>query len=77
MPPSNVVRTLAIVRRLAEGDRLTLPDGHILAMGADMAIGYATQLSPPDGDWYLSLLERMDLAALDALLTQYGIGNPK
>lgn len=74
MPAPNVLRTLAIVRLLAQGERLTLPDGHILAMTEDMAIGYAVHYG--SGEWRLSPLATMDLTALDALLTREGIGHP-
>ena len=74
MHAPNVIRTLAIVRRLADGYTLKLPDG-VLAMGEDMSIGYAMTYGE-EGHWGISPLATMDLAALDALLTRYGIGHP-
>ncbi len=74
MHAPNVIRTLAIVRRLADGYMLQLPDG-VLGMGEDMSIGYAMPYGE-EGTWGISPFATMDLAALDALLTRYGIGHP-
>ena len=74
MPAPHVIRTLAIVRRLADGYTLILPDG-VLAMGKDMSIGYAGTYTD-EGHWGISPLATMDLAVLDALLTRHGVGQP-
>ena len=71
MPVSNVIRTLAIVRRMADGEPLFLPNGDVLALGADLTIGYAVEQAP--GDWRISPLATLALVAFDALLERHHI----
>lgn len=65
-------RTLAIVNRLADGHRLTLPDGNILAMGEDMSIGFIIKF--PDQEEGISMMSTMDLKGLNELLNKHNIG---
>lgn len=56
-------RTLAIVRRLSEGERIKLPSGHTIGMGEDMTIGFMMEY--PNGEWRISRLSTIDLKQLN------------
>lgn len=43
-----VKRTCSAIRRMSEGGHITLSDGHRLAMGEDMSIGYLYSSSEGD-----------------------------
>jgi hypothetical protein len=66
------VRTLSIVQQLAQGKVLTLPNGWEVAMGEDMSIGFPWK--DAEGRVYIGGLSTMDLAELNRLLNEYGIG---
>jgi hypothetical protein len=59
---------------MAQGKTLTLPNGGELGMGEDMSIGFL--LHHRDGSVTIGGLSTMDLALLDQLLTEQGIGLP-
>ena len=65
-------RTLSIVRQLAQGKTLPLPDGHRIAMGEDFSIGYLLEKS--DGTCFVGGLSTMDLKELNETLEYHGIG---
>lgn len=67
-----LARTLSIVKELAMGKTLHLPDGYRIGMGQDMSIGYLHTLR---GEDYVSGLATMDLAQLNHLLNEHEIGN--
>jgi len=67
----DIARTLSVVKELADGKRLTLNDGLILAMGEDMSIGYVAKI---DGEEFISGLAVLDLANLNKVLTKFKIG---
>ena len=56
-------RTLAVIRRMAEGEHLVLPNGLTIGMAEDMTIGYMLQY--PDGTWRISGLSTIDLKQLN------------
>ena len=64
--------TLAIVRELAQGKRLTLSDGLVIGMGEDMSIGFVIVGS--DGSEHIAGLSTMDLCQLNQLLKRYDVG---
>ena len=64
----DIARTLSVVKELADGKRLTLNDGLILAMGEDMSIGYVAKI---DGEEFISGLAVLDLANLNKVLTKF------
>jgi len=70
----DIDRTLAIVHQLAQGKRLTLPDGLVLAMGEDMSIGFL--LMNPNGTETVGGLSTMDLAQLNVVLARHSVGMP-
>lgn len=66
-------RTLAIVRELAHGKKLSI-DGRTIAMGEDMSIGF--EITGSDGEIRIGGLSTMDLAQLNNLLNQHNIHFP-
>lgn len=64
------VRTLSIVRELAQGKTIVL-DGYTFAMGEDMTIGVV--MTGSDGS-HIGGLSTVDLAQLNRLLNKNGIG---
>lgn len=56
-------RTLAIVRRLSEGEIVKLPGGQTIGMGEDMTIGFMAEY--PGGEWRISGLSTIDLKQLN------------
>ena len=66
------VRTLSIVRQLAQGRILTLPTGGTIGMGKDMGIGFI--MTESDGEERISSWPTMDLRQLNQLLEQHKIG---
>lgn len=71
----DIGRTLEIVRQLATGKTLTLPNGSVLAMGEDMSIGilWTNYSTPYPYEQHISGLSTMDLAGLNRLLTKFDI----
>lgn len=64
-------RTLAIVNKLAEGQKLVLPDGTSIGMDGEMNIGYISQLE--DGtDVFLDILT-ISLSELNNILNIFNI----
>lgn len=63
-------RTLAVVKELAMGKRLTLSNGVVIAMGEDMTIGYLVTI---DGEDHIFGLSEMTLAQLNRILEQEGV----
>lgn len=66
----DIVRTLSIVRELAQGKRLNLEVGTV-AMGQDMSIGF---IHTKEGEDFVSGLSTMDLCELNKLLNTHNIG---
>jgi len=69
----NIARTLAILRQMAQGKRLKLPDGHEIAMAEDMTIGFVVEIRGQEG---VSQMSEMTLRELDQLLTANHISFP-
>lgn len=67
-------RTLQIVKLLAKGKRLSLPDGTQIGMGEDMSIGFV--LTGSDGVETIGGLSTMDLSQLNTILNQEEISFP-
>lgn len=67
-------RTMAIVREMSTGKRITLKSGLVIAMDESMKIGPVLRL--PDGEEHVAGLSTMDLSELDRLLTLEGVGSP-
>lgn len=68
----DIARTLSIVKELAMGKTLNLPDGSRIGMGTDMSIGYLYEIR---GEERIAGLSTMDLAQFNHLLNNFGIGN--
>jgi len=68
----DVNRTLSIVRRLAEGKVLNLPNGSRIGMTEDMSIGFIMENS--EGAYMVAGLSTIDLKQLNALLNKHNIG---
>ena len=66
------IRTLSIVRKLAEGKTLKIGD-FTIGMGADMSIGCI--MTNPDGEQHIGGLSTMDLAQFNKLLNEHNIGS--
>ncbi len=64
-------RTLAIVRELASGKRLTIGDT-VIGMDEDMSIGPVIVGS--DGEEHVAGLATMDLALLNKVLSKHRVG---
>ncbi len=68
-------RTLAIVRELSRGKRLTLKDSHTIAMTKDMTIGFLLT-NIDTGEESVSNLSDLSLKQLNALLNTEEIWHP-
>lgn len=66
-------RTLSIVRQMAKGRLLTLPDSHVVGMGEDMTVGFVVTIRGEEG---VSSISEMTLRELDELLTKADVGFP-
>ena len=69
----DIKRTLSIVRQLAHGQYLSLPDGNRIAMAEDMTIGIMMPRDE-DGGEFISPLSEMTLRQLNDLLDEHNIG---
>ncbi len=67
-----IARTLSIVQQLAQGQRLTLPDGQQIGMGQDMSIGFV--FAKANGNAHIGGLSTMDLCQLNQLLNEHDVG---
>lgn len=65
-------RTLSVVKELARGRQLILPDGRVVAMGEDMSIGFV--ITDSNGEDCIGSLSTMDLRRLNRLLDENDIG---
>jgi hypothetical protein len=65
-------RTLNIVKELALGKILKLPNGWEIAMGEDMSIGCV--IYDAEGNATIGGLSTMDLKGLNRILTEHDIG---
>lgn len=66
-----LTRTLAIVRQLARGKRLHLPDGSRIAMGQDYTIGLIYEIRGKDT---ISPLAEMTFSQLNTICEKHRIG---
>lgn len=66
-------RTLAVIRQLAMGLTLALPDGTKIGMAEDMSIGFVLPLR---GEESISSLSELNTRQLHALLEKHDIGHP-
>ena len=69
-----LIRTIGVVNQLSVGKQLALKDGHVLAMGEDLTIGFV--LTQPDGSEMVSQLSELTLRQLNELLNEEGVGMP-
>ena len=73
-------RTMAVVKDLFNGKRLTLSDGKVVAMGDDLRIGFVMfSFNPEIGKWTergIGGLTTMDLKEFNDLLNDYDIDMP-
>ena len=66
-------RTLAIIRQMADGMHLTLPNGQRIGMGEDLSIGFMFEMN---GEWRVGGLSTLDLKGLNEVLNENGIHFP-
>lgn len=68
----DIARTISVIRELADGKELHLPNNRIIAMGEDACIGYVYE--DASGETRISGLATLDFAQLNTLLEKYKIG---
>jgi len=69
MIPIEFTRTLSTLRRLADGEHITLSDGRKIGMGKDMSIGFITAVK---GRKYI--INPFGLEVLHQILTEESLG---
>lgn len=67
----DLIRTLAIIRQLALGKRLVLPDGTTVAMGDDYTVGFVINVRGVD---QVSQLSDLTVRELNKLCNEFEIG---
>lgn len=68
----DIARTISVLRELAEGKELHLPNGQVIAMGEDASIGFL--YTDADGDSRISGLATIDFKQLNDLLEKHKLG---
>lgn len=68
----DILRTLSVVKKLANGKKLHLPDGNTIAMGEDMSIGFCYIVG---NEYCISGLATIDLKQLNDILNKHEIGH--
>lgn len=66
-------RTIAIIRRMGEGEHVVLPSGYRIGMGVDMSIGF---MHGSDEEWSVSGLSTLDIKELNEILNKNEIYFP-
>lgn len=68
----DIARTISVLRELAEGKELHLPNRQIIAMGEDACVGYV--YTDASGETRISGLATLDFAQLNSILEKNKIG---
>jgi len=66
-------RTMSVIRELAQGEVLHLPDGYAIAMGDDMSIGFL--FGSDETGWTISGLSSISIKDLNDICNKHDIGH--